>query len=483
MIIYGVGEKRTQARNHRNPRCPNCGENRIAFYFFRKYFHLFWIPVFPIGGRSATVCENCHIIYENDHVPVQLMDDYTYVRSTVRTPLYLFSGAILILFGIFAIYYFSDGMTTYKYPSGKKESKGKMIGDEPDGKWTYWYENGNLETVQYYKMGLEDSTFTWWDEEGNITKTGNFKDGAYQGIWKYFYTNGQLMAEENYDNNRLSGKSTYWYKSGAKSSEGNYVRDKQSGIWTYWYENGQIKESGNFDDNNRIGEWKSFFEDGKLNMVTVYQDSIVYIMELYDTNGQHLVQNGSGDYTSYFESGIVQSKGKIQNGKFTGVWKFWHEDGTLSEIGKYTDNEYLLMDKWDISGRHYIDAGTGYEVIRYENDTIASEGAYKNGYIEGEWIYRNEAGTVTAKVGYRHGKANGNAIYYFDSGKIMIEGSYAMGRQHGTWVWYHENGTKESRVDFIQDKKQGEQIFWNEAEKVIKKEYYDSGELIREEGA
>jgi antitoxin component YwqK of YwqJK toxin-antitoxin module len=51
----------------------------------------------------------------------------------------------------------------------------------------------------------------------------------------------------------------------------------------------------------------------------------------------------------------------------------------------------------------------------------------------------------------------------------------------GNCTWYFKNGRKESEVTFIDGKKEGEQLFWSPTtEKIVKREFYKNGELVRE---
>ena len=481
MIIYGTGEKKLKTSQNRSYRCPECGENGISFYFFQKYFHLFWIPVFPIGRRSVAACDKCSIVYKEDRIPRELKSDFSDIKSTTKVPPYLFIGLALIITGIFLIFHFSDGMTTYKYPSGKKQAQGKMIGDEMDGKWTFWYENGNTQTVQYYKKGTEDSTWTWWNEDGSIDKMGNYRNGLSHGKWTFYYQTGKLQAEEIYVDNRRHGKATYWYENGNKNAEGEYYRDRRNNHWTFWYESGNIIEEGNFKEDYRIGDWISYYEDGQKCLHTNHSDSEYLIMDFWDKDGKHLVINGNGEFTSYYENAGKESQGMVKSGKPVGIWNYWYNDGKLKQTGRFESLVYKTINTWDNNGNRLVVNGEGYQVTKLDNGVIAEEGNYTNGLRDGLWKFRNESDMLISEINYKQGKASGKARYYNESGKIQCMGYYLNDKQQYVWTWYHQNGTKESSVKFINGKKEGEQTFWNESDKIIKKEFYSNGELINEE--
>jgi hypothetical protein len=108
MIIYGTGEKKlTFSQQPPKGRCPQCGKQEITFHFFRKYFHIFWIPVFPIGSRQVAHCEGCYASNEVS-IPQSLKLDLENAKSRTSSPLYLYSGTVLIATIISLFFYLDD---------------------------------------------------------------------------------------------------------------------------------------------------------------------------------------------------------------------------------------------------------------------------------------------------------------------------------------------------------------------------------------
>jgi antitoxin component YwqK of YwqJK toxin-antitoxin module len=253
MIIYGTGERKiTSPAQYVKCKCPECGEFEITFHFFKKFFHLFWIPVFPIGSRKLAYCEKCHAGYQ-ESIPTSLTMEMENAKSRTSTPIYLFSGSFLLVIGLSALFYFNDGTTTHYYPSKQKQAMGKYVNEKPDGKWTYWFENGKLQSEQYYKEGIEDSVWTWYSETGEKTKSGGYRNGLYHGKWLFYFPSGVLQEEVVFVENRKHGKSIVYYESGKKAIEGMFVRDRESDKWTYWYENGNKMMEGAFNTGIKSG--------------------------------------------------------------------------------------------------------------------------------------------------------------------------------------------------------------------------------------
>lgn len=481
MIIYGTGEKRHQDSEMRKLICPDCGQKGIVIHLFHKYVHLFWIPTFPYSKRTVAVCEVCNSTYQDKSIPETLKLGITEIKHTLKPPRHLYSGLLLVLAGFVVIYYLSTGPKTYKYPSGNKQARGKMIGSDLHGKWTFWYENGNVSAIQFFNKGIEDSTWTWWNEDGSVNKMGSFKNGMYHGKWTHYYPDGKLSAEENYVNSRPHYGATYWHENGNISAKGEYNRGLRDGLWTYWYESGTKSEEGWYSLDKRTGDWQSYYENGNIALHTHYTDSATLFMNYWDANGVQLIKNGEGEYITYYDNGQIASRGKLSGGITVGVWNFWHPNGALKETGRYDNNIYRLVNAWDSDGNTMIANGNGYYINKYENGVVASEGNYLNGLEDGEWKIRNEFDIIVHEITYSSGKASGNSIVYYDSGEKKSEGKLLNNNQQGKWTWYFSSGTVETQTNFVDGLKEGEQIFWNESGKVVKKEFYEKGKLVNEE--
>lgn len=78
--------------------CPACGREHAIFAVpQQRYFHVFWIPIFPIYRSYSMVCGDCGGLFDTAHMPVPKE-----VKQQVKTPKWTFIGLILIaLFVVF----------------------------------------------------------------------------------------------------------------------------------------------------------------------------------------------------------------------------------------------------------------------------------------------------------------------------------------------------------------------------------------------
>jgi antitoxin component YwqK of YwqJK toxin-antitoxin module len=137
----------------------------------------------------------------------------------------------------------------------------------------------------------------------------------------------------------------------------------------------------------------------------------------------------------------------------------------------------------------------GYQVFKYPNGAVSSEGVIKNGRPEGFWksyyvtgikksegkrtsflldsiwVFYDQAGDTTEKINYLVGKKNG---YYYRYRKDPAEGLYiwskelfAGDRKEGTAYFYYPDGNIQQTITYNEGKKEG-----------LSKEYDKNGNII-----
>jgi hypothetical protein len=119
MIIYGSKNKQLASENIYE-KCPECGTtNSTDMHVFQKYAHIYWLPLFPLGMHGASQCDHCKVIFKNNKMPNDLRLAYYNVRAKAKTPIWMFTGLILIgclvTFGVYGSY--KEEESTKKYIS------------------------------------------------------------------------------------------------------------------------------------------------------------------------------------------------------------------------------------------------------------------------------------------------------------------------------------------------------------------------------
>lgn len=118
LFFFGTGNSRVNTVPLPDLVCVHCNTaNSLTSTVFSRYFHLFWIPVFPIGKTSVTVCQHCKQTLTTREIPVNYQVPVRAIQAQARTPLTNF--ALLMLLGVAIIFIFVVGRTSPRPSSNK----------------------------------------------------------------------------------------------------------------------------------------------------------------------------------------------------------------------------------------------------------------------------------------------------------------------------------------------------------------------------
>lgn len=69
MIVFGTRGKAIAGPRKQGVACESCGKDEHATYGVLRYFHIFWIPVFPTMKQAAMECAHCKKVLRGKEVP------------------------------------------------------------------------------------------------------------------------------------------------------------------------------------------------------------------------------------------------------------------------------------------------------------------------------------------------------------------------------------------------------------------------------
>jgi hypothetical protein len=98
MIVYGTRGKVIQGQQINNMACKACGNQSHSTFGVLRYFHIFWIPVFPTMQAPGTECLKCKQTLMGKDLPDQIRQNIKSAVFTRKSVLPAFAG--LILFAI-----------------------------------------------------------------------------------------------------------------------------------------------------------------------------------------------------------------------------------------------------------------------------------------------------------------------------------------------------------------------------------------------
>ena len=155
----------------------------------------------------------------------------------------------------------------------------------------------------------------------------------------------------------------------------------------------------------------AFYRIGSVNTRTMvfngpftdyYKSGLVMLKGSYDLNGKK-----SGLFERYYESGTPFSKGTFKENEIVGIWKYFHENGELSETIQFDHDDYYVINSWDENGKAGVVDGTGKwkKVIATENGLKNYLIAYfKDKKKVKKWMIRSENGYVFHTEVYKDGQ-------------------------------------------------------------------------------
>lgn len=403
--------------------------------------------------------------------------------TKLRMPLALISS---LLIGFF-LFSFTSGKTItkkYYHENGELSHYGNYTYGMQSGIWKYYTESGELAVEGEYLEGLETGIWKYF-EEGELLKVEHYEKGLAHGPYISFYSPSVVLDSGNYVYGRMDGPWVRKYENGAVSQSGNFELDNPIGLWSYYYENGQLAQQGNYLDGIAMGDWREWDETGHTTEEYTYTlDNEIHWTNYWDKNKNHLVKNGEGHLTTYFDNGKMMTKGNIKKQKFDGTWHNYHENGQLAAEYIYVEGQKKVIKTFSPEGAQMVVNGNGIHQNYYPSGALLEEGSYVDGQMEGPWKVFYDGGNYVLldQTDYKQDKMHGTTIKYNGQGFKEVMGQFENGKRSGTWTWYNEDESISSKVNFIDGKKDGEQKFYHTATGILlKTEVYKKGKYSHTE--
>ena len=106
MIVFGTRAREVSGPRKQGVVCSHCGQDRHATRGVLRYFHLFWIPVFPTQKQPTMECLHCKKVLTGNEIPEPARREITASLFTRGRMLPMFSGlflfAVLMGFGLYS---------------------------------------------------------------------------------------------------------------------------------------------------------------------------------------------------------------------------------------------------------------------------------------------------------------------------------------------------------------------------------------------
>jgi antitoxin component YwqK of YwqJK toxin-antitoxin module len=310
----------------------------------------------------------------------------------------------------------ADSLWQYFDENGMLTKDGTFDKGFENGKWTNYYPNGKVSSVSNYRLGRLDGDFISYYDNGSVNQRGVYNADLLNGKIESFFPNKKLNFSGSYKNNQPIGPWTYWDKSGKVSEEllfekgkvrilnawdslGNQIVKDGNGVYKTFNLNGSILEIGSVKETYRFGVWRKYFENEKLNEEGEYRNGEYFIINIWDENGQLMIEKGKGKF-SYVGEALYET-GNIENGQRSGEWisKISESDSIPLQLINYKNGK--------LEGSHKS---------FFESGELNIEGTFKDNERDGEWVWHYKTGMIETAVKFENGSKEGVQIFYDEDG-------------------------------------------------------------------
>jgi hypothetical protein len=97
IIIYGV-KQIAIGLGEFLIKCPACETHSWADIMVTcKYFHLFWIPFFPIEKEAHVICKTCGLKRYKMRFDQKLISNYSEIKDQFKQPWFTYIGLIFVI--------------------------------------------------------------------------------------------------------------------------------------------------------------------------------------------------------------------------------------------------------------------------------------------------------------------------------------------------------------------------------------------------
>lgn len=188
IILYGWESDRIKCERIENAKCPHCqSQGSFIGYLNGRYFHIFYLPIFPYKKTTEFKCQNCGDTYEGKSLARLFPDEYFKFRRNAGFPLFHFAGIFLVA-----------GITIWIIISQKMDSKREIkylqnpkIGD------VYVYETPNEAYSTFKIVGFNSDTLIFLQNEYEIKNSSQVREinkETYYSTEKYLIVKDTLTA-------------------------------------------------------------------------------------------------------------------------------------------------------------------------------------------------------------------------------------------------------------------------------------------------
>jgi len=262
-----------------------------------------------------------------------------------------------------------------------------------------------------------------FDEATGVYELGPMKAGVKHGSFTTWRSNGTKKAELRYKDGKLHGPFRFFLESGELFREGTYRNGEFHGLLVVY----RLPDSPDDDVLESVAESvvKSELEYASGRLVAVRH---------FDGEKNRVAANGDAfpelprgvPSLAAFEAGQRRwVHGPVDGeGRRTGLWMWWADDGTLIEESEFRDG------KRDGVCRRYSATGV-----------LVEEGSFADDAMNGTWSFFDASdGVLERKADYDDGKFHGSVVDFGKDGRSRTRVEYDNGKKTGQYLARADKG-------------------------------------------
>jgi antitoxin component YwqK of YwqJK toxin-antitoxin module len=181
---------------------------------------------------------------------------------------------------------------------------------------------------------------------------------------------------------------------------------ERTGTWVKYYDNGNVRYQGQFENGKEVGVFKFY---------SIKSNSHPIIIKTF------LKNTNIAKVSFYTTEGVLESTGDMDGELRSGLWVFYHSDGTTIIAEENYKNGLL----------------EGESKTYYKDGKITEIMHYKNGKLDGSYKRFSDEAILLDDLMYTDGNLNGLAKYYNTKGTLILTGTYSDNEKVGKWSNYN----------------------------------------------
>jgi uncharacterized protein len=289
----------------------------------------------------------------------------------------------------------------------------------------------------------------------------------------FWMKNYVLFYKRIWENGLFNDFTHYWLSSVNEKAKKRYEKNDAG-----------IKKAKELVDN-------SFSEHDKLKVLDFNGKTAKYFVGTYNNHNLQAITTKYDEstktlmgYTEFFHPNkSLMSKGLYDdNGQKTGEWKYYTEEGFLSQISVFNPKDstvkfkdYFPNGNLEVEGQYKNDLEQGEFIYYYLGGGKKYVKVFEKGQKEGKFFDYHQNGQLAADAIYKNNELDGPSRQYYYNGQLSSESTYSKGLEEGDYKSYFFNGKPKVAGKMSNNLLQGEWLYFDiNGKKIAQSIYKDS---------